>query len=108
MARRRDDDDLEEERPTRRRRDEDDEYDRPNRSLRRRDADEEDRPRRPSFRCPYCKSDEVPVRKSQVSQAGWIVFILMLLFLCLPLCWIGLLIKEEYRVCADCGSKLGG
>jgi hypothetical protein len=27
---------------------------------------------------------------------------------CLPLFWIGLLMKEEVHFCSDCGMKLGG
>jgi hypothetical protein len=30
----------------------------------------------------------------------------MLLF-CLPLFWVGLLVKDYYRVCSECGTRLG-
>ena len=69
--------------------------------------DDDDRSgRRGRFRCPFCGSRDLPVTKSQISGAGWVVFVVMLLF-CFPLFWIGLLIKEDYRVCHECGSKLG-
>ncbi len=64
------------------------------------------RERQVGFRCPFCGSDEFPLRRSQISVGGWIVFAVMIL-VCFPLFWIGLLIKEEYRVCAECGMKLG-
>jgi len=34
-----------------------------------------------------------------------VVFVVMLLF-CWPLFFIGLLMKEEYQVCSDCGARL--
>jgi RNA polymerase subunit RPABC4/transcription elongation factor Spt4 len=58
------------------------------------------------FRCPYCNSTYLPQIGSKISSDGWVVFIL-LLFFCFPLFWIGLLMKEEYRMCVTCGSKLG-
>ena len=68
----------------------------------------DDRPvrRRRGFECPYCGTDELPVVKSQISTGGWIVFAVMLVT-CFPLFWIGLLIKEDYRECYDCGVQLG-
>jgi hypothetical protein len=88
-------DDYREERPRRRRRDEDydEDYDRP-------------RGKRRGFVCPFCDSPEPPIIKNEVSQAGWIVLVVLILF-CWPLFWIGLLMKEEKKVCADCGAKLG-
>ncbi len=41
----------------------------------------------------------------RISVAGWIVFAVLLLF-CFPLFWIGLLIKEEYRSCYECGVRI--
>lgn len=66
-------------------------------------SDEYDRPR--GFRCPFCKSEELPEVRSRISTGGWVVFAVMI-FVCFPLFWIGLLMKEEYRVCRDCGSTL--
>jgi hypothetical protein len=43
--------------------------------------------------------------RTQISAAGWTVFIVMILF-CWPLFFIGLLMTEEYRVCSDCGMRL--
>jgi hypothetical protein len=31
----------------------------------------------------------------------------LLLFVCFILCWIGLLMTEQERFCAHCGSKVG-
>ncbi len=58
-----------------------------------------------SFRCPYCQSTHPPLISSKISDAGWIVFAVMLLF-CFPLFWIGLLMKEDQRICRSCGMKL--
>ena len=58
------------------------------------------------FRCPYCQSPQLPVMRQKISAAGWIVFIILLVT-CLPLCIIGLFIKEDYRVCSSCGLTLG-
>lgn len=60
-----------------------------------------------TFHCPYCQSNLPPIMKSKVSTAGWIVCCLLFLFTCILLAWVGLLIKDEYRVCASCGMKLG-
>lgn len=43
--------------------------------------------------------------ESKISQDGWVVFI-VLLFFCLPLCWIGLLMRQETRVCPVCRAVL--
>lgn len=44
--------------------------------------------------------------QTKVSTAGWITVVVMLL-VCIPLFWVGLLIKESYRVCTSCGITLG-
>lgn len=62
---------------------------------------------RRGFRCPFCKSEARPEVRSKISTGGWIVFAVMIVA-CFPLFWIGLLMKEEYRVCADCGSQVSG
>jgi len=60
----------------------------------------------PALPCPYCRM-YAPVRiERRISTAGWVVFGILLLFTII-FCWIGLLIKEEYRVCSNCGAKLG-
>ena len=58
------------------------------------------------FQCPFCQSKSPPLIKKQISTAGWIVFV-GLVIACFPLSLIGLFIKEEYRVCGSCGIKLG-
>jgi lipopolysaccharide-induced tumor necrosis factor-alpha factor len=93
--------------PLRRRRsyEQDDYRDRPSRRRARDFEDDDDRRRRRGFRCPYCRSTEPPLIYSRISAAGWVVFVVMLLF-CLPLFFIGLLMQEEYRVCRVCRARL--
>ena len=55
--------------------------------------------------CRHCGCRDEPVARSEISQGGWIVFVIMLLF-CTPLFWIGLLMTETYHVCADCGRRV--
>ncbi len=57
------------------------------------------------YRCPNCGTTYTPVAEQRISSGGWLVFI-MLLFVCLPLFWIGLLMKEEIRVCPMCRYRL--
>lgn len=77
-----------------------------------RDDDDDDqrerRPRRRRFTCPYCGSTEPPMMKQKISTVGWIVFAALFLLLCWPLCWIGFLMKEDYRECFECGVRVGG
>ena len=58
------------------------------------------------FHCPRCGTTAQPQINKKVSTAGWVVFV-ALLFACLPLFWIGLLIKEKEIVCSICFTKLG-
>lgn len=58
------------------------------------------------YRCPHCGSTYPPIAEKRISNEGWIVFCALLIF-CLPLFWIGLLIKEERRVCPMCRARLG-
>ncbi len=60
----------------------------------------------PVWQCPFCRSQARPVELTKISTAGWVVFV-VLLICCLPLFWIGLLIKQRYRVCSACGASLG-
>lgn len=62
--------------------------------------------RRRGYECPFCGSDSFFLEKTRVSTAGWVTFCIVLL-LFFPLCWVGLLIREPYRVCGSCGSRLG-
>lgn len=80
----------------------DDEYD---------DDDDDDGPqkrrrRHGVFSCPFCGSDARPVDCEEISGAGWAVMVAMLI-LCFPLFFIGLFIKDRYRVCGECGTRLG-
>jgi hypothetical protein len=58
------------------------------------------------YRCPFCQSPNPPFIAQKVSVGGWITFVVMLLF-CFPLCWIGILMKENYRICSTCGMTFG-
>ena len=64
------------------------------------------RPQTTGWRCPYCKSPAPPFTVQKISDAGWIVFGLMLL-MCFPLFWIGLLMKDDQRFCSACRMRLG-
>jgi len=58
------------------------------------------------YRCPRCGAAYLPTVEKKISSEGWVIFIL-LLFFCIPLCWIGLLMKQEHRVCPVCHADLG-
>lgn len=94
-------------------------YEPPRRRLRERDDNEEEdyRPRRRrrrrrdeddefGFRCPFCRTQAAPYSGTRISTAGWITFAI-LLALCWPLFWIGLLITEPYSRCSRCGGSYG-
>jgi RNA polymerase subunit RPABC4/transcription elongation factor Spt4 len=53
------------------------------------------------YRCPRCSSQLYPRFERKISQAGWITFAVLLVAF-FPLFWIGLLIKEDVRVCPVC------
>jgi hypothetical protein len=55
--------------------------------------------------CDRCGSDSPPIYRSEISVGGWITFVVLLL-VCWPLCFLGLLMKDDYRVCSDCGARL--
>jgi DNA-directed RNA polymerase subunit RPC12/RpoP len=55
--------------------------------------------------CPYCDSTARPYSTWVISQNGWIVFIILLIFF-FPLCWIGLLMTDPVYRCSDCGRQL--
>ena len=63
-------------------------------------------PQRAAYKCPYCHSTAAPFTVQKISEAGWIVFAMMILF-CFPLFWIGLLMKVDERYCSSCRSRLG-
>lgn len=58
------------------------------------------------YRCPHCMSQFLPRVERRISTAGWITFALLLVFF-FPLFWIGLLVKEDVRVCPSCGHRVG-
>lgn len=51
--------------------------------------------------CPRCNSQLAPRIERKISNAGWIVFAVLLVTI-FPLFWIGLLIKEDVAVCPIC------
>jgi hypothetical protein len=58
------------------------------------------------YRCPKCLSQFVPRIERRISTAGWITFAVLLVFF-FPLFWIGLLIKEDAKVCPHCMTRVG-
>jgi cytochrome c-type biogenesis protein CcmH/NrfF len=58
------------------------------------------------YRCPRCGTQNLPHIERKISTAGWVVFAVLLVVF-LPLFWIGLLIKEDVRVCPVCNLKVG-
>lgn len=58
------------------------------------------------FTCPFCKASTPPRTEKKTSTAGIIFAIVLFLFLCWPLFWIGFFIKEEHTFCSTCGMKL--
>ena len=58
-----------------------------------------------NFRCPHCHSTAPPVVARRIGTAGWVVFF-ALLIACFPLCFIGLFIREEYRMCSWCRGAI--
>ena len=62
--------------------------------------------RQVGFQCPYCQTTRAPISKSEVSQLGWLVFIVMLVMTCFG-CIIGLFIRDRYTECSQCKIRLG-
>lgn len=56
------------------------------------------------YHCPRCGTAQLPFMTKKVSTAGWVVFAALLVFF-LPLFWIGLLIKEDVKICPVCKLK---
>jgi RNA polymerase subunit RPABC4/transcription elongation factor Spt4 len=56
------------------------------------------------YHCPRCSSQLFPRSVRQISTGGWMVFAIFLVAF-FPLFWVGLLIKEETRVCPVCNHK---
>lgn len=58
------------------------------------------------YRCPNCMSQFLPRIERRISTGGWVTFALLLVFF-FPLFWIGLLVKEDVRICPSCGVRVG-
>lgn len=58
------------------------------------------------YRCPNCGTQNLPVITRRISTPGWVVFGL-LLFFTIIFFWIGLLIREDVRICPVCGFRVG-
>jgi RNA polymerase subunit RPABC4/transcription elongation factor Spt4 len=57
------------------------------------------------YHCPRCAAQVMPRVERKVSTTGWIVFaVLMVVFF--PIFWIGLLIKEDVKICPVCNIKI--
>ena len=56
------------------------------------------------YRCPRCGTQNLPYVTRQVSTAGWITFAVLLVTTFIFF-WIGLLIKEDVKVCPVCNYK---
>jgi RNA polymerase subunit RPABC4/transcription elongation factor Spt4 len=57
------------------------------------------------YGCPRCASQVIPRVERKISTAGWIVFAVLLITF-FPLFWIGLLLKEDVRICPVCNLKI--
>lgn len=57
------------------------------------------------YRCPRCSSQAYPTVTRRISTAGWITFAVLLVTTGI-FCWIGLLIKEDVRVCPVCNLQI--
>ena len=57
--------------------------------------------------CPFCRWQGPPSRISKVSGSGWAVFWVVGLLTCMLFCWIGLLMRDTYTACPNCGTRIG-
>jgi hypothetical protein len=55
--------------------------------------------------CPFCATTYPPILQRQTSTGGWVTFA-VLLVTCLPLFWVGLLMKENRLICSVCRRRL--
>lgn len=58
------------------------------------------------YRCWSCNMPELPRVRYDISFAGWVVFA-MLISVCFPLCFLGLLFREPRWYCPVCGVAPG-
>lgn len=47
-----------------------------------------------------------PHYETKVSTAGWVTFVVLLVILCWPFCWIGLLMKDRIAIWSACHIRL--
>ncbi|MCY7376171.1 MAG: hypothetical protein LH472_09400 [Pyrinomonadaceae bacterium] len=58
------------------------------------------------YRCPRCATQALPFLTRKISTAGWITFAVLLVTTGIFF-WIGLLIREDVRVCPVCNLRIG-
>lgn len=58
-------------------------------------------PMQPAFHCKTCNYWGNAMIVNKISTGGWVMFV-VLLFLCFPLFWIGLLMREQKACCPNC------
>lgn len=56
------------------------------------------------YRCPRCGTQNLPYITRQISTAGWITFAVLFITTFIFF-WIGLLLKEDVKVCPVCNYK---
>lgn len=56
------------------------------------------------YRCPRCGTQNLPYITRQISTAGWITFAVLFVTTFIFF-WIGLLLKEDVKVCPVCNYK---
>ncbi|MDQ2745966.1 MAG: zinc ribbon domain-containing protein [Acidobacteriota bacterium] len=57
------------------------------------------------YRCPRCGTQALPLLTRRISTAGWITFAVLLVTTGIFF-WIGLLIREDARVCPVCNLQI--
>lgn len=67
--------------------------------------DKKKKKRRVDVECDFCGSTARPYIRSAITDGGWAVFFIFLIFF-FPLCWIGLLMTETRVICYDCGRRI--
>ena len=68
-------------------------------------AYQQPRPLAQGYHCPRCGTSNLPVVERKISTAGWVVFTVLLIFTWIFF-WIGLLMKEDVRVCPVCRARV--
>ena len=89
---------LDEAEPVRRGRgyEDDEDYRRPARRPHRRERDCE---------CPNCGTVDDAYERKEIAPEGWVVLVVLLVTF-FPLFFLGLLMKQNYLVCRECGYKI--